>query len=297
MPANRSRTHRWKDSLRQIHERGGGIEFAVNTDDGSGINTGSTGNNAPAIEPSPDLVWRVRLLELSETDMVLEMPSAAGRTVTIAPGSAIVGMLTVGQNRWMFNSRIVEHVRVQGYNARHCPIGLRIEMPEVVERCVRRHFYRISTASLSLPNVECYTLLDPMSVAPAEIANRAQILDLYDDDLIGQGVAANPPMLLPEVGPAFPAKLANISGGGVGLRIDRDAAQQIDSTRLFWMRIDLRPSIPAPLAVTARLAHQHMDATQDVYAGMAFDFTFNTPHREFVTNELLRYVERFKKAA
>ena len=55
--------------------------------------------------------------------------------------------------------------------------------------------------------------------------------------------------------------------------------------------MDLRPEIPAPLAVTARLAHTHIDSEQNLYAGLAFDFAFNPAHREFVLALLARYVD------
>ena len=58
MPANRSRTDRWKDSLHRIYERGGGLEFAIKHDQQD--------------DGVKDLVWRVKLLHLTDKEMVIE---------------------------------------------------------------------------------------------------------------------------------------------------------------------------------------------------------------------------------
>jgi hypothetical protein len=89
----------------------------------------------------------------------------------------------------------------------------------------------------------------------------------------------------------------NIGGGGLGLIFSKEDASAADRCRLVWMRIDLRPIIPAPLAVTARLVHKHLDSAQNVVAGAAFDFSFNQPHRDFVVEQILRYVDTISPLA
>jgi hypothetical protein len=158
-----------------------------------------------------------------------------------------------------------------------------------VERCMRREFMRVSTASVRLPNVECWALLEPASVVSAETANRAQILSLRD-----QGkVAADrdvPDFALPIVGPRFPARLMNLGGGGLGLIVDRADAAGVDRAKILWMRVDLRPFVPAPMGITGKIAHTHIDSTQSVYTGVAFEFAFNPSHRDFVVAEVQKYI-------
>src|SRR5262245_65159190 len=96
----------------------------------------------------------------------------------------------------------------------------------------------------------------------------------------GRSVSADPediaePILLPDVGPLFTAKLVNMSGGGLGLRIGPSEAGAAERRPFLWLRVDLRPQIPVPIAVTARLVHTHIDSGQNLYAGMAFDFAHN----------------------
>ncbi len=273
VPASRSRTERWRDCLRQVFERDGALEIAIPAPAG--------GDSEPS---AGDLIWRVRILGLKDTAILVEQPSTAGQLIDVLPGSAIIGSLSIGQNRWMFRTRVLGP-RESG----PCPSrSLCLEMPGTVERCQRRNFFRVSTAELSLPSVHCWPLLDPSSVVAAEVANRAQILDLIQSPRPID--AAEDPLILPEVGPRFNARLMNLGGGGAGLIVDRGEASAVDKARLFWLRINLMPQIPAPIGLTARLVHTHIDSAQNLYAGTAFEWSFNTSHRDFVTQQIIRYV-------
>jgi len=243
------------------------------------------GDNAPGLHPA-DLVWRVRLFMVSDTELTVEQPSAAGRAVSIEPGVPLIAVMSVGQNRWMFHTRVLSGSGA----APGRPATLRLATPERVERCARREFLRISTAELHLPGVECWPLLEPASVVAAEAANRDRIRQLREsparlaDDL--------PDDLLPEVGPKFAASLMNIGGGGVGLLVRRDDAQAAGRSRLLWTRVNLMPHIAAPLAMTAKVVHTHIDSAQNLYLGAAFEFGFNQSHREFVVDQITAYVNR-----
>ncbi len=272
MPANRSRTDRWKDSLHRIYERGGGLEFAIKHDKQK--------------DGVKDLVWRVKLLDLSETDMVVEHPGAMGQAFRIDEGINLVGMMSVGQNRWMFDTQVIGKTENQ---TRHGSFpALRIRMPEKVVRCMRRNAERTSIAHLDLPSVECWKLLDPMSAAPIEVANRVQIEELHRSGETAN--ASSDPMALPSVGPKFEARLANLGGGGVGLIVPQEYRAEIDSGSIFWLRMDLRPAIPAPLVLTTKLAHSHIDSAQNTIAGMAFEFGYNNQHKGFVVQQISRYL-------
>ncbi|MBL8962988.1 MAG: hypothetical protein KF787_06025 [Phycisphaeraceae bacterium] len=284
MPASRSRTERWRDCLHQVYERGGGLELSFARDDG---------------DAGSDLVWRVRLLALGEDDLTVEAPNALGKSMRIEPGTAFIAAMAIGQNRWMFRTSVVsiDHMRL-GRGAMEQSV-LRLEMPDHVERCSRRSFYRMSTAQLRLPRVECWPLRDPATAIAPEIANRTLILDLQNQDVTGirVGDRAAAPAMLPEVGPGFTASLVNVGGGGAGLIVDRQDAPALECVRTLWIRIDLRPDIPAPIAMTARCVHTHIDSGQNTYAGLAFDFGFNPGHREFVVSQISRYVQSISQRA
>ncbi len=276
MPANRSRTERWKSCLERICERGGGIELTM----------------TPAgDDPSPCLLWRVRLHEVNERRLVVDRPSAAGAPVELVPGTRLVGVMAVGQNRWMFHTEIVrseENTRGRG--------GVWVlSPPEAVERCQRRSFYRVSTANLSLPAVLGWRVLDPQSVIVAEVANRAMVNEALEAKRRGQPFDA-PECVLPEVGPSFQAKLANISGGGLGLIFGPDEHAGLDTSRLVWLRVNLKPRIPVPVGVTGRIVHTHLDSEQRLYCGVAFEFQYNPSHRAFVINLLAGLVDDMRKA-
>lgn len=295
MPASRSRTEHWKDCLSKIHERGGSLEISVARD-----TVWLPSHGEEITQPGCDVVWRVKLVRIGETEIVVEAPAAFGETVLLKPGIALIGAMTIGQNRWMFHTRtLADRPKLAARPGGSGSAYLSLAMPTNVERCTRRHFYRISTANLNLPDVQCWALLDPTSVVAAEAANRAQINEILEGRmrLSDQSGAMNEPLesiLLPEVGPMFTSKLVNISGGGIGIRVSQADAAAAQQKPYLWMRVDLRPQIPAPLAVTVRAAHTHLDSTQNLYLGLAFDFAFNPEHRLFVVDQFQHYIDRLQ---
>jgi hypothetical protein len=273
VPASRSRTEHWRDLLRKVLERGGALEICVDR------------NGAEPDARGSDVVWRVKVVTLSDSHIVVEPPAACGASIFLSPGVRMVGAMTVGQNRWMFHTQTLDK------NGSNLP-GLVLRMPETVERCTRRSFFRISTADLRLPTVQCWPLLDPTTIGPAEAANRAQINNLLAGDAQPTADLTDPDsILLPEVGPMFKARLLNISGGGLGLVLAPEEARALETRPFVWLRVDLRPEVPAPVAVTARLAHTHVDSGQHLYAGLAFDFSHNPSHRKFIVDLFTSYTQ------
>lgn len=272
MPASRSRTERWRDCLQQIYERNGGIEVSI-------ARPAAVDGESSA---GPDLVWRVRILHLDDSEMLVERPTAMGQSMPFSVGAELVGVMAVGQNRWMFSTRVLKPDENQ-------QVGMRLSLPEKVERCRRRDFFRVSTVELHLPKVTCWPLLDPMSVIPAEVANRAMIMELQSGAPDRMSLV-KPAEVLPEVGPPFTARLMNIGGGGVGLHIAKEDANAAERCRLAWLRIDLTPQLAAPIAMTAKFVHSHIDSEQNLYVGGAFDFSFHAAHKDFIVGQITRYV-------
>jgi hypothetical protein len=243
----------------------------------------------------PDIVWRCRLISVSDKDIVVESPAVGGRTMRVGGNVELVVAMTIGQNRWMFHSRTIGY-RVTRSGS-HEVAGLVMQLPTKVERCPRRQFFRISTAELHLPTVQCWPLLDPSSVVAAETANRAMIIDRMSPAGIGPAPSDSPEsILLPDVGPAFTAQLQNVSGGGLGLIVSHDQAVAMSRTAYTWMRINLTPHIPIPLAITGKRVHEHQDSNHNTVAGYAFDFTHHPAHQKFVTDLLTQYLERVQEA-
>lgn len=253
-------------------------------------------------QPGSDVVWRVKVIRIGEDELVVEAPGAFGETVILRPGLDLIGAMTIGQNRWMFHTRTLSDrpsLPARGGS----PGYLALAMPTNVERCTRRYFYRISTANLNLPDVECWSLLDPTSVRAAEAANRAQILDLEEGRMKFSPHSksalcsmSSESSLLPEVGPKFNGKLVNISGGGIGITVDQSESSAAQHRPFVWLRLDLRPVILAPLAVTVRAVHTHLSSTQSLYMGLSFDFAFNPEHRQFVIGQFAAYLDRLQAA-
>lgn len=269
MPANRSRTNRWRDCLWQIYERGGAIEISLARPGQSESGGG-------------DLIWRVKILRLSEDEIVVAQPAAFGRTIPIGSEVSLIGAMSIGQNRWMFRTVVTSRG-----DDRLC-----LAMPDEVTRCSRRSYYRASTVGVDLPSVECWPLLDPTTVVAAEVANEAYARDLsrYHRDPAGE--PPEQPQLLPQVGPGFEASLVNLSGGGLGLTVEPSEAAGLDRVRHLWLRVALDDGERAPVALTGRVVHSHIDSGQKVHLGVAFEFGFNPSHREFVISQVCGVVAR-----
>ncbi len=287
MPAKRSRTENWRRSLDQLHQRQGALEITL-------PRYLHDPDHPRADHEQHDVIWRVRVMDLTDDAIVVERPSVLGRTIDLAEGLDLVAIIAIGQNRWMFQTRIVEKRRLDIGHDRQLTC-LALEMPESVERCQRRNFYRVSTVGLQLPVVECHPLLDPASAAPAEAANRSEIERMLDHQIAGRIGDDDPPAYLPEVGPGFEATMMNLGGGGIGLIVDHNDRSVFDSHHLFWLLIPLRPHIPLPIAVTARARHTHVDSTQQLYVGLSFEFGYNPAHERFVVDQVCRYVAHVQR--
>jgi hypothetical protein len=277
VPANRSRTLEWRRCLQQVHERNGVIEIAVAREYLEG-------------EAGHHLVWRVRILDLSDDEIVVEQPMALGQVIPLRAHLDLVAIMSVGQNRWMFETTCLG-LKSFRFGNRRSITALRMAMPASVRRCQRRNYFRMETTGVSLPDVEAWPLLDPKSVVLAERCN--EILFLDQDLQSGDPTAAQAftdEDLMPEVGPPFTASLMNLGGGGVGLRVRPEDGQALVRHKLFWVRIDLPPELKTPICATAKLAHTHIDSSQHTYAGMAFDFSFNPGHQKFVVDQMCRYI-------
>ena len=280
MAAKRLRNFDWQRSLRQILERGGSLDVAIATDD----------PERDSID-GLNVLWRVKLLDLPCDAIVIEQPTTLGKVIEFENDIELVVILTIGQNRWMFRTSNLGKVALPTGGGRHGnrpTNGLRLALPEKVERCQRRSNYRVSTASLRLPAVDVWPLLDPKSVLVAERANELQ----FQSD---QPANEADELRLPEVGPRFGAELVNLGGGGVGLSVPGSESQGLLRHKLFWLRVALPSSLKAPICATAKVVHTHMQSSQDYYAGMAFDFTFNPSHQKFVVEQIGRYVANMQR--
>jgi hypothetical protein len=277
MPATRLRNQDWQRSLQQVCERGGSLDVAIAT--GAGGDEGKGAN----------ILWRVRLLKLSGDAIFVEQPIALGQPIDLQKGVMLVVILTIGQNRWMFPTT---NLGVVAFNAGGGRFGdrptfaLRLAMPQTVERCQRRANYRVSTAALRLPEVDAWPLLDPATVLIAERANELE----FNGTAMANEREAPEELRLPKIGPHFHAQLVNLGGGGVGLSVPIGESQSLLHHKLFWLRIKLPPVLKSSICATAKVVHTHLSASQEYYAGMAFDFTFNPTHEKFVVEQIGRYV-------
>ena len=275
MPASRSRTTEWRRSLSQVFERGGCLELSVSRPEDEGAVGEARGG---------DLVWRVKMLDLAPDHVAVEAPQTLGRSVLMTPGLDLMAAVVIGQNRWMFRTRVLSS-RPSRDPRRSGTLAL--QLPDHVERCQRRHG-RFDARALNLPQAEVWPLLDPRSVVAAERANELAVESFRTT---GRASATDQESLLPTVGPRFGGTLLNLGGGGVGIRVAPAESGVFNHHRVFWLRIPLGPEMPVPVCVTGKAVHTHLDSSQMTYAGMAFDFSFNPGHLATVAEQIGSYVD------
>jgi hypothetical protein len=220
---------------------------------------------------------------------------------------ALVGVLTVGQNRWLFRTTNLGLHEFSRGDDRAVP-ALRLKMPSAVQRCQRRAFYRYGTVGLELPTIRIWPLLDPKSVILAERTNEVRIHAEQNGTLPGDHSDSSNALslslddVMPEVGPMFRGTLMNIGGGGIGIIVEPGDAQALHRHKILWMQIDLPPQLKTPLCVTGKVVHTHIESSQQVYAGLAFDFSVNPGHQRFIVDQISRYIavqqrEQFARTA
>ena len=280
MPASRSRTQEWRRSLRQIQERGGAIEFTIAQPE-------NEKENDPASHASgADLVWRVKIIQLDDKEIVVESPMALGRDIQVNADMELVGAIAIGQNRWTFRTTSIGSYTEGRYKDHP---GLRLKMPTRVDRSQRRRI-RVDTQAINLPKVEIWPLLDPKTVIPIERANELAFESLQKGEPFDAG--SSDESVMPTVGPKFSASLANLGGGGVGLMVEPDDAGPLGRHRVFWFRLDLSPELPVPAVASGKVVHTHIDSSQRTYVGVAFDFSFNPGHQDILASQIAYYIDR-----
>lgn len=277
MPAFRSRTLHWRRSLDQLAGRSGALEIAL-APAGAGHETDGEGA-VPA-----DLVWKLRIHRMSDSWIDLEAPELLHRVVPMPAGVTVFGAIVVGPNRWLFRTECLGPGGPAPVAGR--PIRtIRIAMPEDVSRTRRTHL-RVEAASLSLPKIRIWPLLDKESTRPMQrlLAIAAQRLDSGEriDSREWESESVRPTL-----GPEFSATLMNLGGGGAGLRVESEFANLLPHHQRFWIELDLRPESALPLCGTARIAHTHLEAGGATYAGIAFDFTADADHAALVARQVL----------
>ncbi len=280
MPAHRSRTTNWIDSLKELQQREGCIEITPpsNTAEGQTI--------------APALICRARVEEIRDDRILLDQPSTLGQPLDLQPGAALVGIISIGQNKWMFATTVIALFPPKaGAFKRSGTIA--IKLPTSVERCPRRSFYRVSTLALDLPQVTAAPILEPATVPLAQAATREAFFQKLEDPTAD--TTETQKFAKPTVGPEFEATLLNVGGGGLALLVSPDAKQNLNKQHLFWTQLPLGNLLPAPLGVAIKLRHTHLDSEQRVEAGFAFDFHADVSHERFIADQLSAYVRMLQR--
>ena len=263
MPANRLRTTSWRKYLQQLCDRNGSLQITI----------------APSGRVPKAFLWNVVLVDLTSSEIIVEAPTTVGEPILFDLGLRLLGIMSIGQNRWMFRTRSLGITAKK--NRGKTSYLLKLSMPLKVERCQRRRDYRISTDTLELPEATLWPLLDPRSALLPEQVCKANFNAYLKTNKVIKFKES-----LPIVGPPSVGIISNIGGGGIGLQINGSGGFGIGKYKFYWLQFQLGISNSPPLGVNAKLMHHHLEAGDTIYAGMMFDFSFNPSHRKFIGQQI-----------
>lgn len=129
--------------------------------------------------------------------------------------------------------------------------------PTQVHRAQRRSFYRVAIDGINLL---------PVQLTPVSEATTAHIALADDAPHDEPNHESNKPLYV-ESGTAFHARLANISGGGVGVEVPRQHAHTAQTANRFSCVMTL-PRLPRPLVVDCVPVHRHLQNDGSLYMGL-----------------------------
>ena len=258
-------------------------------------------------------------------------PSFRGRAV-FPRGSNLVGRVDRGYARWAFMTRVQRAFRYR-LNAKTTVQAIMLAWPERVLNEQQRQFYRAlieepawltqkrreeeaerdpkkaatpaeqdDRPRLPEPEVAIAPLLDVESCIPVEIANEEMWQPrntLAVDDQ---------PIATPEIGDVFPARVIDISAGGMQLEVSSVYESWYRDHQEFWLHV-LLPDADRPLLIAAKLAHVYamdgsdaneieirvvktedgwdrQDVPKRIRFGLQFLFDHNPIHSDFIIEKI-----------
>jgi hypothetical protein len=230
---------------------------------------------------------RVKLLDFNAAGLVVERPERLDVGVYFTRGTRVRVLMPESRRRrfWEFTTTVRDILSLppepaalascamsqSGISGDHSH-GLRSEPiassaapmramalvpPTQVHRAQRRSFYRVAIEGINLL---------PVQLTPVSEAAAAHIA-LADDAPHAESNHESIKPVYVEAGAAFHARLANISGGGVGVEVPRQHAHTAQTANRFSCVMSL-PRLPRPLVVDCVPVHRHLQSDGSLYMGL-----------------------------
>lgn len=202
---------------------------------------------------------RTLLLSVEEDEsLVVALPATAEEAQPLRRAAALDVVTLSGGQRWVGRCRVLGPVYHQ-LNDQRRVLALRLGPAEHVRSAQRREFFRAETAAIDMAPVRL-TQVEPKPDDPAE---------------------------------PFEARLLNLSGGGIGIRLERSSADMICGGRRFACHFQL-PADTEPIDVQVSLVHVEQAHERALYLGMAFDFASETQRRR-IQDQIVRFTTELER--
>lgn len=203
-----------------------------------------------------ELCFGSRLLDMTDSHLVVEVPSASECSKCFEADSPIYVVMVHRTHRMELCSKVIERIKFQ-INANIQTIAYQLSLPTHVGSAQRRAYYRAHVSAMSIKPVK-FTPLDPVLKHPIHSL-------------------------------AFEAHMVNISGGGMGVIIKKKQVPLLKDYAFFECELHL-PMHDEQLKYELHCKSMHSTAGRkgDVYVGMEFQIT-DANHKREVIDKLVHY--------
>ncbi|MFW6060131.1 MAG: flagellar brake protein [Phycisphaeraceae bacterium] len=249
----------WQDMLADLAARNGSVELTPLTG-ATGDPSAEAGEQAGAIV-SAAAPCRSRLLAVGEDgSLLVELPQTPEKAAALREAAEMEVLLASAGQRWVGRCRVLRAVRHQ-LNRRTTVVALRLGKAAQVRSAQRRRFYRVSTAGLAM---------EPLWLWPRTDANEPRP-------------------------PAVKARLVNLSGSGMGLRLEHPHTTAGDAWhgQVYHCRLCL-PGEDEPVTVDAQVVHVEPADHDTLQLGLAFAFAGDAEQRR-VQDQIVRFTTELER--
>ena len=205
---------------------------------------------------SEESAYGSRLLDMNDRHMVVEAPTAAAAKQAFKTDSPIFVVLVHRSMRLELACKIEDRIKFS-INAKFQTIGYQISHPKKIGSAQRRAYYRAHVTAMPI---------DPIKFLPLDPVLKHPMHEL-----------------------AFKGKLVNISGGGMGVIVQKDDVPTLRDCKFFDCDLVL-PMDKEHIKFTLQCQSMHTTSGRkgDVYVGLKFKIDDPVKQRE-VVDKLVKY--------
>lgn len=203
-----------------------------------------------------ELSFGSRLLDMNDTHLVVEVPNAAIAKQQFQIGAKMYVVMVQRTVRVELCCEILDRIKVS-VNANVETIGYQLSYPTHVGSAQRRAYYRAHVSAMPIKPVK-FIPLDPVLKHP-----------MYEI--------------------AFTGNMVNISGGGMGVIVQKEHVPILRDSKFFTCDVELpMDKERIKFSIECQSMHKTAGRKGDVYVGLEFKIT-DPAHKREIVDKLVKY--------